>query len=403
MSNTIRSDSQTFAVAGLNDIQRVLTDCSNRGQPVVTLTTEVLMSYDWRSVNAASRLDLSRMNALKIDQARKLAIVGPGTRLSALAAEAGKIGMMPEIDPVACIDFTFSDWSHETLRILPIGTSGIDAVLRNVKVAAPSQTFQTGYDSFPANGGGYDLTKMFMSSGMSLGVPYEFAVPLRPIPEIMSKRIYSFPKPGDAVGAGVKMHRSGFPRSVKMRSTGFEDLIVSGKDSPTSPETQSIVRLEGNKAIIDAAEKVMDDIAGKSGGKLAISEPDTPRFINPASINPSAWMIGVCICDTKSLESVIADLSVKAASAKKSFQYCVADLTPNVSVIAPALHGPPAPEVLNSIGSYLVGSRISLRGNPAFNPMLGDSRVVSRIEVLRGIKKFLDPKMVLNPHIMEVF
>lgn len=402
MSNTIQSDSQTFAVAGLNDIQKVLTDCSNRKQPVITLTTEILMSHDWRSVNTACRLDLSRISAIKIDAARKLAIVGPGTRLSSVVAEAQNLGMMPEIDTVACIDFTFSDWSHETLRMLPSGTSGIDAALRNVKVAAPSQTFQTGYDSFPANGGGYDLTKMFMSSGMSLGVPYEFAIPLRPIPEIMSKRTYSFQKTGDAVGAGVKMHRSGFPRSVKMRSAGFEDLLVSGKESSASG-TQLIVRLEGNKAILDAAEKAMDDIAGKSGGKVIASEPDAPRFINPASINPSAWMIGICLCDTNGLESVISDLSAKAADAKKSFQYCVADLTPNVSVIAPVLHGPPVPEVLGSIGSYLISNRISLRGNPAFNPTLGDSRAISRIEVLRQIKRFLDPKMVLNPHVLEVF
>jgi hypothetical protein len=369
----------------------------------VTIASEILMSNDWRSVNSAARIDLSRICTLKIDQARKIAIAGPGIRLSSLVGEAQKAGMMPDIESAACIDFTFSDWADEALRMMSTVNSGIDGILRNVKVVAPSRTFQTGYDSFPANGGGYDLTKMYMSSGMSLGVPYEFSVPLRPISETMIKRIYAFAKPADAAVAGMKIHRSGFPRVVKMRSAGFEQMLASGNVSPSTSETQLIVKLEGNQAIIDAAEKALDEIAGKSGGKLLEVQPDIPRFINPTSIGSSTWVLGFFICDTKGLPSVISDIAAKAADAKKAFQYCVGDLTPNTSVMIPLVQGPPSTTLLESVGSYLVRSRIPLRGSPSWNPLLGDSRAVPRVEVLRQIKKILDPKMILNPHAMEVF
>lgn len=403
MSNTIRADSQTLAATGPNDIRQFLAGCSARGQPVVTIASEVLMSNDWRSVNSAARIDLSRITTLKIDQARKIAIVGPGIRLSSLVGEAQKTGMMPDIESAACLDFTFSDWADETLRMMSTVNSGIDGILRNVKVVAPSKIFQTGYDSFPANGGGYDLTKMYMSSGMSLGVPYEFAVPLRPISEMMVKRIYAFAKPADAAAAGMKIHRSGFPRVVKMRSSGFEQMLASGNVSPSTSETQLIAKLEGNQAIIDAAEKALDEIASKNGGKLLEVQPDTPRFINPASIALSVWVLGFFICDTKGLPTIISDISAKAADAGRAFQYCVGDLTPNTSVMIPMVQGPPSTTLLGSIGSYLVSNRIPLRGSPSWNPLLGDSRAMPRVEVLRQIKKILDPKMILNPHAMEVF
>lgn len=399
----MQTDSQKVAVANLKDIQNVLGGCIAHEQPVVTLTSEVLRSHDPRKVNGAMAIDLSRINPLAIDPVRKIALVGPGTRLSALYAEAMRIGMMPDIESVACIDYTFGDWAHESLRMLSTLTSGIDGVVRNVKVAAPAKTYQTGYDSYPANGGGYDLTKMFMSSCMSLGVPYEFAVPLRPVSDIMIKKTYIFAKPGDAVNAGVKMHRSGFPRLIKMRSIGLEDMMVSDKMVGTASEHQLIVKVEGTKPIIDAAEKVLDDIAMKDAGRLLETQQDVPRFIAPESLNPSAWPVGICICDTNGLASVINDLSAKAADARRSFQYHVADLTPNVSVMVPVLQGPPSLELTRSIGSYLVNFRISLRGNPSWNPMLGDSRATPRIEILRGIKQHLDPKMILNPHVMEVF
>ncbi|MDH4122628.1 MAG: FAD-binding protein [Thermoplasmata archaeon] len=397
----VPTGSQSVKVSNLNEIISLLRSCRDRRQPVVTVDSPVLRTYNLSRIEGALQIDFSAISHCLIDPAKKLAVAGPGTKYSTIVQEAQSKGMIIDIEPIACIDFTMGDWAHEPLRLLSAINSGIDGILRNVKVISPDRMFQTGYDNFPANGGGYDLTKMYMSSGLSLGIPYEFAMPLRPIPDILLKKVYSFKKPEDAIRAGISMHKTGYPRIVKLRSAGFESMLSSG--NALSNEDNLVVKLEGNQSIIDAAEKSLDEIAKKSGGVAKDKSSDVPKFIDPTSISPSSWLIGICACDSLELSTIINDLSKIARQANKQFQYCVSDLDPNASILVPMLQGPPSEETLGKIGSYLVDRRLPLRGNSSWNPVLGDSRAPVRIELVRGIKRYLDSQMILNPHTMGVY
>lgn len=402
MSSIGQPDSQTVSVANVNDLHNILCGCRDTGKLAVTIDSPVLQSHNWQTVHGALRIDLSAMNQMLIDPARRLALAGPGTKISTIANEARAKGLMADIEPLACIDFTMGDWAHESLRLLSAINSGIDGILRNVKVTAPDISYQTGYDNFPANGGGYDLTKMFMASSLTLGVPYEFAIPLRPIPDLMVKKIYSFEKPGVAIAAGALMHKTGFARTIKIRSGGFDGMLISGSTSEKTKEDNLVVKIEGNQTIIDAAEKALDEIASKHYGTVKERVDDIPKYIDPASISSSAWLLGVCIVDTQILGSMINDLTVEASGMGKELQYCISDLDPNVSVLVPLTEGPVSSELVRSVGTHLNNHRITLRGNPLWNPILGDSRAPPRIEVLREIKKIIDSRSVLNPHVMGV-
>ena len=404
MSNTAVSNPASFSVTSPAEIERILADCSNRKQPIVIATSDVLQTRSWRNVQGAAVIDLSRMNSVKIDIARRIAIVGPGARFSSLVTEASKAGLAADIETPACLDFTFADWAHESLRMLSITNSGSDGILRNVKVCAPAQSYQTGYDSFPANGGGYDLTKVFISSGMSLGVPSEFTIPLRPVPEIAVKRVCAFDKTEGAINAGVQISRSGYSRSVKLKSNGFEDMLMTGKSQGKPSEgCRLIIRMEGTKPIIDAGVKFIDEVLAKTGGKAAEDKPDTPVFVDPASINPLVWPLGICTADTRSIPSMLKEMANISKRSDRDLQYSVSDISPASSVLMPLALGPYSKTLLDAIGSYLADSRVALRGNTYWNPLLGDARAVSRIEVLRGIKKLVDPNMIINPNAMEVF
>jgi len=404
LSNVVPSNSAAFSVMSSADVERVLCDCSARKQPLVIATSEVLLSRSWRNVPGAMVIDLSRMNAVRVDIQRRIALVGPGARYSSLLSEAAKGGMMPEIETAASLDFTFADWAHESLRMLSTSNSGTDGMLRNVKVAAPATSYQTGYDSFPANGGGYDLTKLFLTSGMSLGVPVEFAIPLRPIPDIAMMRTCSFDKAENAVAAGAQISRSGYARSVRLKSSGFDEMLATGKAPGYSgTANQLIIRMEGTKPIMDAGIKLVDDVIAKGGGKTVEDKQDVPTFIDPLSISPGVWPLGICVVDTKALPAVLKDLLDIAKRSNRAFQYSVSDVAPTSSVLVPIVQGPFSKELLDSVGTCLADRRISLRGNPQWNPILGDARAVPRIEVVKGIKKLVDPNMILNPHVMEVF
>lgn len=403
MSANSRFDySQNVVVSSPNELQGLLSGCRSRRQPAVTLDSDLLQTHDWRTVTAAIKIDLSAMASVSVDDNRRLALVDSGARYSSLWFEAQRHGLTPEFEPVLGIDFTMSDWAHESLRMLSTTTSGLDGVLRNVKVIAPTKGFQTGFDTTPANGGGYDLTKLYMSSGATLGVPYEFAVPLRPLPEKMAEKTYAFAKLDDAIGAGIRMHKSGYAKLIRLRSAGFDELLFEGKIKRGSSENRLIVRLEGSQSFLETAEKTLDEIANgpESKTKEALSEITTPMLIDTASINQTASPIGIFSCDALAIGSIITDLSKLVGKAKETLYYCIADLNPNSCVIVPMISESGASELLPAIGSLLADMRIPLRGNRNWNSILGDSRAVPRIEIVRNIKRFLDPETILNPHVI---
>ncbi|MEM4264861.1 MAG: FAD-binding protein [Thermoplasmata archaeon] len=399
LSGPIQSSSQSAHVSNMNELQSILIGCRDRGQPVVTIDSPILRTSNWMSVDSALQLDLSGMNSVFVDAARRLAVVGPGAKYSALRNAAQTQGMVVDIEPLACIDFTFGDWAHESLRMLSSINSGIDGVLRNVKVVAPDMPYQTGYDDFPANGGGYDLTKMFMTSYLTLGVPYEFAIPVRPASDVMARKTYSFSKLEKAVRAGIAMHKSGFASVIKAASSNIESTLSSG-EVEKSDDFELAVKFEGIPAIVEAAEKLFDEIAKKEGGKERENSTEPQKLIAPSSISTAVWLMGVFPCDTLGLASVVEEIVDRASKAGRAAKFYVSDIDPNVSILVPILQGPPAPEIVRSIGSYLVDRRITLRGNVAWNSLLGDSRSRPRLELLRRVKSHLDSRMILNAHMM---
>lgn len=309
--------------------------------------------------------------------------------------------MVVDIEPLACIDFTFGDWAHESLRMLSCINSGLDGVLRNVKVVAPDTSYQTGYDIFPANGGGYDLTKMFMTSFLTLGVPYELTIPVRPVSDVAVRKIYEFPDLGKVVRASMAMHKSGFVSALSARTSGAESMLLTG-GAKESGSVELVAKFEGTPFMTETAEKVLDDIAKKEGGKEKERSTEPRKLIDPSTINSAAWLIGVCACDTLSLAPIVKDISDKASRAARSIQVIISDIDPNVSILVPILQGPPDPDIVKSIGSYLVEKRITLRGNVAWNSLLGDSRSGPRIDLLRRVKSYLDSRMILNSHVLGV-
>jgi len=386
-------------------LQSVLTSCRARRQSVIVIDSEVLQTNAPGRNSNALKLDLSSMASVYVDIDQKLAIVGPGANFSTVWNSAKENGMAPEFEPLLGLDFTMGDWAHESLRMLSTGYSGLDGVLRNVKAIAPTRSFQTGFDRFPANGGGYDLTKLFMSSGGALGVPYEFAVPLRLLPEKVAEKRYAFGDIEKAIEAGVAINRSSLAALIHLESGGFMETLFEGKKKPSgSSEIHLIARSEGSQALIEASEKAMDEITEKFGGKAenAMKEIDGPSIAPLSSVNPNTYVLGAMACDTRAMASVIDGLSKIAGKAKSTMQYRAEDLSPNGCILVPILAGEKARETIAAMGEFLTDKRISLRGNREWNSVLGDSRAPIRIEIVGRMKRFLDPEMILNPHAMGV-
>lgn len=397
--NVSRNDSQTVLVSSPHEIHGLLSRCVARRQSAVTVNADILQTYDFNSIPTAVRIDLSRMAMVYVSQTERLARLGPGARYSSLLLEAEKAGMMPEFEPVLGIDFTMSDWAHESLRMISTSRSGLDGVIRNVKAIAPTSSFQTGFDTTPANGGGYDLTKLYMSSSVLLGIPYEFSVPLRPLPESNSLAEFSFESLENAVKAGVEVHRSGLATAIDLLDNGLMQILREG-GTKDSKAINIKIRIEGAQTIVENAEKLVDEIVKKHGGKGDASEKSETKLIPVEEINDNAVILGVCICDTSGLVELVGRLSKGFSKSKTSLLFSISDLTPNTSTVVPVAVGKDAVNLTPQIGQLLTNSRIPLRGNRRWNPLLGDSDAFPRRELITSIKRYLDPSMVLNPQVL---
>ena len=397
--NVSRIDSQTVSVSSPHEIHGLLSGCVANRQSAVTVNADILQTYDYRSIPTAARIDLSRMAPVYVSQAEKIARLGPGARYSSLLAEAEKVGMTPEFEPVLGIDFTMSDWAHESLRMISTSRSGLDGVIRNVKAIAPRSSFQTGFDTTPANGGGYDLTKLFMTSSVLLGVPYEFSVPLRPIPESRSSAEYSFDDLEKAINAGVEIHRSGLAAAIDLSDNGLLQ-IIRGAEGKTSKGYLIRVRIECSQMAVDSSEKMVSEIANKHGGKSDSSDLSETKLISPEEVSDNAVILGIFVCDTPGVVGLVKRLSKGLSKSKTSLKFSIPDLSPNTCTMIPVAVGKDAASLTGQIGQLLSNTRIPLRGNRSWNPLLGDSDAFQRRELITSIKRYLDPSMILNPQVL---
>lgn len=402
MANESQKERQRIAITNISDLNALLLDCPRRRQQLVTTDSDVLRTHDWRKVVDAIQLDLSSLDSVSVNKDKKLALIGPGAHYSSLLSQSLKKELIPEFEPVLGIDFTMGDWAHESLRMISTSNSGIDGVIRNVKVFTLHGSFQTGFDTTPANGGGYDLTRLYMTSGAILGVPYEFAVPLRPVPEKAVLKTYAVKNADDALKAGIELNKTGYPRTVNIETSGLTE-VIRGKASDLKPEYSIGARLEGSPALLESAEKVMDEIVEKAGGKATeSSEYDFSGQIDPNSLNGRASLMGICSPSISKVGPLIAEVEKKAADSKSPVAISLLDVTMNSCILIPVLVGDGAADISSSIGSIISNAEIALRGNIGWNSILGDPQADPRLNLLRGIKQRVDRQMLLNPHVMGV-
>lgn len=397
--NVSKNDSQTVSVSSPQEIHSLLSACVARRQPAVTVDSDILQTYDYRSVLTAVRIDLSRLTMLYVSPAERIARMGPGAKYSTLLSEAGKAGMVPEFEPVLGIDFSMSDWAHESLRMVSTSRSGLDGVIRNVKAIAPTSSFQTGFDTTPANGGGYDLTKLYMSSAVVLGVPYEFAVPLRPIPESESLVEFSFDKLDNAVKAGMAVHRGGLVATVNLADEGLPGILREG-EAKASKSVIMRIGLEGTQTIVENAHKLVEEVVKSNGGKAVESGASKLKPMPAEAMSDNAVILGVCTCDTSALPELASNLSKDLSKSQTSLMLSISELTPTACTMVPVAVGKEASNLAPKVGQALTSARIPLRGNIRWNPLMGDSDAFPRRELVTSFKRYLDPSFILNPQVL---
>ncbi|MGH2793980.1 MAG: FAD-binding oxidoreductase [Actinomycetota bacterium] len=118
----------------------------------------------------------------------------------------------------------------------------------------------------PATAAGPDLARLFVGSEGTLGVVTEATLALRPAPAVVSHGAYAF----DSFGAGLDAIRRVAREELRpavMRLYDESDVGIAFRDAPERPDgALLILRFEGDD-IADAEEKAIRGIVSRNGGK----------------------------------------------------------------------------------------------------------------------------------------
>jgi len=259
---------------------------------------------------------------------------------------------------------------------------------------------------------GYNLNRLFVGTEGTLGVICEVTLKLFPRPEVLRPLAYSF-ESLDKVGAPMKdLTRTKVTPLHIAWSDGnhFKYLRKIGHDAP-EVGCLWLVTLEGDKAMVEYEEKIVDEIVAKHGGKkesyeLAQHEWDercyeyrtsmlglgtsASEILVPVSAYADAVKGLYELMDSMKMEGAIIGVAVDRNSIMLMPYYLFdkESMTKSMTSLSFAFK---AGDVAKKLGGRLMGG-FGLFMSSQLKPLRGEG-----YEVQVAIKKALDPKEIMNP------
>ena len=216
-------------------------------------------------------IDMTAMDKIiKIDEVNLVAVVQPGVVWKVLADALDAKGLFLPCYPSSAPSATIGGWvgtGGTGTGAYKYGTAG--DLVRDMEVVLPTgKVVHTGDKYVPQNGAGPNLNWLFIGSEGTLGVITEITLSVLPKPEVLKPISYSFGSMMQATPAFKVLARSNVvPMHVMFGDKlHFDYLRAIGKHVP---EVGTLVTctLTGSKESVELEEKTMDEIMSKAGGK----------------------------------------------------------------------------------------------------------------------------------------
>lgn len=221
-------------------------------------------------------LDMTNMNdILEIDEENLCAMVEPGviwkTLYDTLLDKGFFLGAYPSSAPAA----TVGGWINTGgVGIGSYKYGGAGNQIRSLEVVLPNgNIIETGFKNVIPNSSGYNLNDLFVGSEGTLGIVTKVTLKIHPGPEELRPLSYAFHDLkaafkviNELVKAKITPLHIGF-----LDGTHFELLRKLGKDVPDVGGMLNIA-LEGDRAMIDYEERIIDQIMEKYGAEKQSKE-----------------------------------------------------------------------------------------------------------------------------------
>ena len=371
------------------------------------------------AVQGGISIDVQRMNKVLAVNPEDLTVtVQPGVTRKQLNDEIKSTGLFFPIDPGA--DASIGGMSATRAS----GTNAVrygtmrENVLALEVVTASGEVIRTGTRAKKSSAG-YDLTRLFVGSEGTLGVITEITLRLYPIPEAISAAICSFPSIEAAVRTTIEMIQLGVPIArVELIDVHTVRMVNAHSKLGLREEPMLLMEFHGSPASVKEQAETVQELASGHGGK-AFEWASTPEersrlwaarhnaYFAAIQSRPGCRAISTDTCVPISrLADCLLD-SVAEADASGIPYFLVGHVGDGNFHFGYLLNpdDPKEREIAEDLNHKLVSRALRLGGTCTGEHGVGlhkmgflvDEAGAGAVDMMRTIKRSLDPKNIMNP------
>lgn len=398
------------------DAVRVIGDF---GVPVIPFGAGSSVEGHLLAVQGGVSIDVSRMNGVVSIDADDLTVtVQPGITRKALNEALRGTGLFFPIDPGA--DASIGGMTATRAS----GTNAVrygtmrENVLALEVVTASGEVIRTGTRA-RKSAAGYDLTRLLVGSEGTLGIITEITLRIYPLPEAVSAAVCSFSSIEAAVRTTISIIQMGIPIARVELIDGQTVAMVNKYSQLSLPEEPMLLmEFHGSEAGVEEQTATAQDIATEHGGK-AFEWARTPEertrlwtarhnaLFAAIQSKPGCRSVttDTCVPISRLADCLLASVDEATAS---GLPYFLVGHVGDGNFHFGYLVDPRKPEELEiaeRLNRQLVSRALALQGTCTGEHGIGMHKVdflvkeagEGAVEMMRMIKRALDPKNIMNP------
>ena len=401
------------------DVAAAVALASQHAVPVIAFGTGSSLEGHLLAVQGGISIDLSRMNqVLRINDEDLTVTVQPGVTRNQLNTAIRHTGLFFPIDPGA--DASLGGMAATRAS----GTNAVrygtmrENVLALQVVTADGEIIRTGTRAKKSSAG-YDLTRLMVGSEGTLGIITEVTVKLYPQPDSVSAAICNFPSIDAAVKTTIAIIQMGVPiaRCELLDSNAVR--YVNKHDKLALREAPMLLmEFHGSAAGVAEQAQTVQEVAREHGGEdfeWATTPEERSRlwaarhraYFAGMSSNPGCRTVTTDTCVPISRLAECIGQAVGEADEAGLPYYIVGHVGDGNFHIAYMIDPtkPAQRDTAERLNDRLVQHALSLEGTCTGEHGIGlhkqgfllDEAGVATVDMMRLLKRALDPKNILNP------
>jgi D-lactate dehydrogenase (cytochrome) len=401
------------------DVAAVVALAGEHAVPVIPYGVGSSLEGQLLAVQGGVSIDLAGMTQIVRVNAEDLTVtVQAGVTREQLNQELRDQGLFFPIDPGA--NATLGGMAATRAS----GTNAVrygtmrENVLGLTVVTASGEVIRTGTRARKSSAG-YDLTRLFVGSEGTLGVMTEVTLKLYPLPEAVSAAICHFPGIAAAVDATIQLIQMGVPIArCELLDVNAVRAVNAQSRLGLRESPMLLMEFHGSAAGVKEQAQTVQAIAADQGGEdfeWASTPEERTRlwtarhkaYFAGMQMNPGCRTVTTDTCVPISRLAEIIDASVREADASGLPYYIVGHVGDGNFHLAYLVKDGDAAQraVAEDLSERMVSRAIALEGTCTGEHGIGlhkmgflvDEAGAGAVEMMRTLKRALDPKNIMNP------